>query len=321
MARTVFKLPTSDGLIQGAKSTFDQAVSRVEGTVSAAQDVIGKAVFGKVDSKIGLSAVQTIAGKVGLDTGFGNDASASWGNLSRFLIARLFVCDKNGLEDVSEGEVLAPVTECSMEMTLNWQSPFENAGPESKAPQLMAMIQSGSIGTVINSIQSLAPGEHTIFSGIADTARERAASLEGRTGITKLNSQQVFSGMPPMRIPMTLHFRALSDSQSEVMEPYKRLLRWALPQNLADNGVINQVISSATSSTGVIDALFPSEAPRLVGVTYGNGRYAPMVIEAVQHPLDGPMDSNGVPIYRSVQITLASLTALDKRDVAKLFIR
>jgi hypothetical protein len=59
----------------------------------------------------------------------------------------------------------------------------------------------------------------------------------------------------------------------------------------------------------------------MVGFKYGNNRYMPMVVESVGNPLDGPMDRGGRPIYRSVALVLATLTALDTNDVPKIFSR
>ena len=85
-----------------------------------------------------------------------------------------------------------------------------------------------------------------------------------------------------------------------------------------------QVISGAglIASAAAIRPLPPfMKAPQMVGFTYANNRYAPMVIEGIGNPIDGPMGPTGLPIYRAVQITLATLTALDKNDVAGLFSR
>jgi len=61
-----------------------------------------------------------------------------------------------------------------------------------------------------------------------------AKNLEGQTGITKLNSRQVFSGLPPIKIPITMYFRAWANAQDEVERPINQLFEWALPQELAD---------------------------------------------------------------------------------------
>ncbi len=273
-------------------------------------------------------AVGQVLGKI---AGFGGGVSPQkkqWGNLNTKLLARIYPLDNKFKEvfDTAGGaiDLLAPLTETQLEIQLNWQSPFENSGPESKAPTLMAMLQTGQLSTVANSIQALLPKSDLgkLGSDVAKRTASWAQDLQGRTGITKLNSRQVFSGMPPIRITGLLHFRAMSNALSELMVPYQRLLSWALPQKLAQAGVLNEIISeTASGQNEFIKAMFPSKSPTMVGFTYGNNRYAPMVIESMGHPLDGPMDSNGIPIYRSVQITLATLTALDRNDVPNIFAR
>lgn len=248
-----------------------------------------------------------------------------WGHLSEHLFARIFPCDSKGVEitdptKAAVGAILAPATEVQFESTLNWQSPFENSGPESKAPTVMALLQTGQIATVANDLQSQlkdVPIFGKFLSSGIESAGQFAKSLEGKTGITKLNSRQVFSGMPPIRITLQLHLRAVSDAEAEVMAPYQKLLMWAWPQMLADNGIISEIITTGN----LIRGMFPSDAPQMVGFKYGNNRYMPMVIESVGNQLDGPMDSNGTPIYRSVAITLATLTALDRNDVPDIFSR
>lgn len=291
---------------------------RAGGLLTAGKDLLGIASgpAGQVGNPVG-----TVAG--------GQQGAAlnitdlpQWGGLSPHLLAAIYPCDSKGNVPAEGGdvEVKAPATEVQFESTLNWQSPFENSGPESKAPTIMALLQTGQIATVANALQAAAPeGAFGDFMrDLSGKAESWARSLEGRTGITKLNSRQVFSGMPPIRITLQLHLRAVTDPVEEVIRPYEQLLKWAFPQKLAPNGIISEVISS---DEGLIRAMFPSLAPQMVGFRYGNNRFSPMVIESVANPLDGPMDSAGRPIYRNVQLTLATLEALDTNDVDKLFTR
>lgn len=338
--------PASVGQPAGAvSSVFDRAMASsgviagnvAKGAESALNNRLGfnvrEEVTGAVNTIRGSKnpvqdVVQKIAGKVGgLAAAMLGEKSAAtqWGNLSTHLIARLYPCDSRGVEVIGPTgptSILAPITDANFELTLNWQSPFESSGPESKAPALMAMIQTGQIATVANAIQAFIPGNNAVsglLNDTADKAKQYAKELEGRTGITKLNSRQVFAGMPPIKLTMTMHFRAVSNPQAEVMEPYQRLLEMALPQQLAEDGILPELLKSAKSGEDIVKALFPSLAPHLIGFNYGNNRYSPMVIESVSNPIDGPMDSRGLPLYRAVQLSLATLTALDKNDVARLF--
>lgn len=295
------------GNVSGAvDSAINKAISRVTGHVTAPESNTG-----------------SIAGKVSSGNDRRTVTVSAWGGLSRHLIASIYPVDHAGValatdDVVSVIPVRGAVSDVAFDASFNWQSPFENVGPESKAPALMALIQSGQLGVVANALQQVLPKDASGTQSLLAQAQTAAKELEGRTGITKLNSRQVFSGMPPVKITMTLHLRAVTDAVSEVVDPYQRLLEWAFPRELAENGVFTQLL---TTSNGLIKSLFPSSAPTLVGFTFGNNRYGPMVIESVGNPLDGPMDRNGRPIYRAVQVTLATLTALDKYDVAKIFTR
>ncbi len=316
-------------------SAFSEALGR---TVSSAPQAIesvanrvagfnirddAAAIFGRKDGAGDL--VGQVAGKVRKrplrEPASTQEQRQSWGALSRHLFANLFPVDSSGAS-LGGHPINAPASDVQFQMTLNWQSPFENMGPESKAPTLMALLQTGQVSTVANALSAFFPeGEAGDFlRQLAGTASDIAKDLEGRTSITKLNSRQVFSGMPPIKISMTIHLRAVANADREVMDPYRRLLEWALPQSLAKDGLLPEIASGAQKSAAdAVKALFPSLAPTMVGLTYGNNRYSPMVIEDVSHPLDGPMGENGLPLYRAVQLQLATLTALDRGDVATLF--
>ena len=79
-----------------------------------------------------------------------NTLSSLWDGLSTHLIASFFEVAKIGddawgrTDKTDPKTVLAPLTEANMEVALNWQSPFEQAGPESKAPALMAITHHGT---------------------------------------------------------------------------------------------------------------------------------------------------------------------------------
>lgn len=241
----------------------------------------------------------------------------SWSGLSSHLVARIIQCDFDGKPVADSSSVVGPITDSDINLTLNWQSPFENSGPESKAPALMAMIQSGQLGPVVNALEESGLGK-VVPENIRDALKTNIKDLEGKTGITKLNSRQIFSGMPPMKFSFTLHLRALENATSEVLQPFTRLMQWALPQELAKDSTLTGVIKSG-SGKDIVNALFPSKAPITVALYYANESYAPMVIEGVSRPLEVERDGNGVPIYIAVQLTLATLTALDRKDVTNIF--
>ncbi|WP_219097734.1 hypothetical protein [Pseudomonas sp. UMAB-40] len=332
-----------DGLVGGKanREALTGAVSTVSGTVAdlwsgkttvgAVYDQASEKVMGLVDGVKGgdpSAVVGNIMGSVGeYLPGFktlSSDLGGDWGRLSPLLLARLFVCNAKGVADIREfAGVFGAMKEGSLEIQQNWQSPFENTGPETKAPALAGMLQSGSLVPVLNALQAISPFKEGAISdglnGGSDKLKSIMRDLEGRTGITKLNSRQVFSGMPPMKVNFTLHFRALSDALTEVEAPLTRLLEWVFPQELAEDGILSEVLKTTNSVESFIQALFPSTAPKLLGFTYAGRTWSPMVIENVSFPLDSPKNSQGHFIDLPVQVSMATLTALDRPDIRRFF--
>ncbi|WP_227461701.1 hypothetical protein [Cupriavidus pauculus] len=212
-------------------------------------------------------------------------------------------------------EVHAPITDCTMDMTLNWQSPFEGAGAESKAPTLSAMLQSGSLQPTVAAFDS-AVGTNLSNGGAGATLNEAV----GRTGITKLNSTQTFSGMPPVSFTLTAHFRALVDPRREVRDPITQLEEWAAPQYLAPDGVIANAIKNGTKES-FVQTTFPSEAPQIIAFQYADRLVMPLVIESVSEPITVPRSFDGFALTVAVQMKLCSLTAWERRDFKRMYTR
>lgn len=239
--------------------------------------------------------------------------STGWKGLSPHLIAKFFPMKKDTSGawvplEPNNIEVHAPLLEANMEATLNWQSPFEQASPDTKAPFITAMLQSGALIPTVQGIIGGAAGEEADrLSGIEETLRD----LEGKTGITKLNSTQIFTGMPPLKITLTLLFRAYADAYEEVERPLQQLWQWALPQHLAKDSIIERAKTGS-----VISILFPSEVPQVIGFQYKRRTIFPMVIESIGEPMDSPIAIDGYYARVKVPMVLATLTAIDKRDMS-----
>jgi hypothetical protein len=187
------------------------------------------------------------------------------------------------------------------------------------------MIQSGSLVPVLNALQAVNPDPNGKIGGMIDTSADKLKSavheLAGRTGMTKLNSRQVFSGAPPTRINFSIQFRATTDAAKEVMAPLQRLLEWVFPQELAEEGILSEVLQTTRDMDSFIKALFPSLTPKLIGLTYAAQTYSPMVVETISYPLTGPKDSRGNFLDLTVQVGMATLTALDRPDIKRFFAR
>jgi len=134
-----------------------------------------------------------------------------------------------------------------------------------------------------------------------------------------LNSVQVFAGMPPCKFSVTALFRAWKDPVKEVEEPFNQLMEWALPVELArDSTLLSNAISAAKGSKDWIDAVLPSKSPTLIAMLYKGRTFSPLVIESISEPLSSPIDRNGKFTELMVPMTLATLTALDRKDWAAM---
>ena len=257
--------------------------------------------------------------------------SSKWGGdnygINQHLIAKLYAVDENGKADNPNLAVAAPLTDGNLDMSFNWQSPFENSGTDSKLPAISQLLQSGQASIMLNLMSKFFKDDDPnskiskFNNAVAETAK-KAEELTGRTGITKLNSRQVFSGMPPIKIPITMYFRAWANAQDEVERPINQLFEWALPQNLADNSILADALQMLLDGkVPDLKALFPSEIPRFVALEYGGRTFKPLVIESIAHPLVLPRSKEGEMLSVSVQLTLATLTAWGKDDYFRSLVK
>lgn len=203
---------------------------------------------------------------------------------------------------MDQPEVKAPISDSNIELTGNWQSPFENVGPDQKFSSFSAMLQAGGFAALLEQLRAAMPG-----NSLAESAANQAAKLEGRSNLTKLNSTQIYSGMPPVKIPVTAHFRAFADPKKEVMDPLNQLIRWHLPKKIGKSLIEER-------------ELFASEVPQIIGIKYGDVILAPVVIENLTYPFTGPRSRDGVLTHAAVNMQIATLTALDKQDWEEAYI-
>lgn len=226
--------------------------------------------------------------------------SSKWEGLSEHLIASFYEVKRDGTRVDPDVTVRAPILAgASLDVTLNWQSPFENTGSNSLAT-LQQMLQSG---TLLPAAQLI---DKTLGTGIASSLE----SLAGKTSITKLNSTQVFSGMPPVSINVSVLFRAWNDPVNEVHKPFNQLMEWSLPVSLAGDSALARLAEKGIDSTVVL----PSTVPVLIAMKYKGATYAPLVIESISQPIDSPVNGKGKYIELTVPLKLATLTAIDRGD-------
>lgn len=244
-----------------------------------------------------------------------------WDGLNDHLIAEFFAVkrfydDKNperiSYERVADSVVVrAPLSDVSIQGTLGWRDPFSDAGPDNRAPTLTAMLQSGALQPFVSAI---IPGKDA-----TDYAKNLLREYDGRTGITKLNSMQVFSGMEPVKISCVAHFRAWSDAAKEVEQGFNQLMYWAMPEKLSEEGsfvarVANNINADESNSKSMAELVMPSRAPTIVGMTFKGRTFMPLVIESIELPFSGPINANGHFVQMPVSLQLSTLTAIDRDD-------
>lgn len=239
----------------------------------------------------------------------GGGLGSMWDGLSPHLIAKIYEVDSKGSMVPDSPIIYAPFAgDVTLDIEFNWQSPFEGSGSDGAAPTLTAGLQSGAWAEIAKQLGE-AVGIDT--SGLSGAAKE----AEGRSGMTKLNSTQIFTGMPPLRIQGELLFRAWADPTREVEEPINQLMMWALPKKLAEVGTMaTAAVDYATKDKGLMESMMPSQVPSLLAITYKGRTYGPVVIERIQMPLSSPIDSAGQFTQMKLPITIASLRAYDRDD-------
>ena len=247
-----------------------------------------------------------------------NVLSSQWDGLNPLLIASFFPVQKVSpnafeYEKVPDSKIVhAPLSDTSLQLDVSWDSQFEDANAETKAPTLLALLQNGGIQQVSDS--ALGNG------GVNQALTKYLSKFEGRTGVTKLNSTQTFHRMQPFKITTTAHFRAWANGSTEVDAPVAQLFEWALPQALSKDGsFVGRVLDRMNGETDTVTMLMPSECPRVIGMTYKGRTYLPIVIESIEYNLDSPISSKGAFVQMAVQMTLCSLSGIDKDDWANTY--
>jgi hypothetical protein len=242
--------------------------------------------------------------------------SSDWTGLSPFLLASFYPVRKSDdrtnerWERVPESlEVRAPLTEGQIEQTQNWVSQFEQSGVDARLSNLSGVLQTGSFSAILNALGQRFEKD-SLPASVLREAESGVEKLSGLSGVTKLSSTQIYTGSPPLKLTFTAHFRALFDPLEEVEKPLQTLIGWAMPKKLAQDGVLANVVRNGAA----VRSVYASEMPQIIGIQYARKSFRPMVVESISTPLTVPLDRNGRCIHTQVQMTVASLTALDRDD-------
>lgn len=252
-----------------------------------------------------------------------NALGSMWDGLSDYLIASFYEVERDTAAENAQNDggtrpqvwkmkadsetVRAPLTDIELSADLKWESPFDSTNPENRAPTALAALQSGMLADFADAV--LPNG------GVSQKTQNALNSFAGRTGVTKLNSTQVFLGLMPLKISCTAHFRAWRNAFNEVEAPLNQLMQWALPEELSKDGsIVSRLVDGKSRSGGMAETLMPSLAPSTLALIYKGRTYSPLVIESIGMPLSSPINSSGNFVQMSVQMTLSTLTAIDRKD-------
>lgn len=259
------------------------------------------------------------------------------GKLNKHLIAQIGTL-KDG-KPHHRIECLLEDAEFSLEN--QYSTPFENSNPEGRMPSLMGMIQSGmvtpTISTLVGTVDNLVPDivveatNATIqqASKLLDKPLDQMAydklgeweanidGLAGKTSFTKINSQMVYTSSSATRITATIVLVAWQDAKVDVEDKLQALQQLATPAKLHEKTVLQSFATEDSKSK--LHALFPSQIPAEVFLTYGGKTYSPLFIENLSAPITAPMNKDGDRIAIKAQITFVSKTAWDSEDIFNLY--
>jgi hypothetical protein len=138
--------------------------------------------------------------KSGLQGAANPPLQSKWEGLSPHLIAEFYEVyrrdDGSWARVDDKVSVAAPLTESNLEATLNWQSPFEQTGADSKAPMLLSMLQSGAFQPTIDALRTMGPAR--------DIAKARTHAKRGGGASDTLKRAKAFKPKPARLCPWTI---------------------------------------------------------------------------------------------------------------------
>lgn len=251
----------------------------------------------------------------------GRKALASkWDGLSPHLLATIERCDKAGAVVAKYPAVVAPLKDMSFSIEAGWDPAFANANRS--ALGALAELGAGVVG--LSGLVGSTSGGGVLgqMAGeVSDWAQKSvggiAGALEGKTGMTKLNTTLIYTGGGDYQLEATAIFRAFSDPLREVEQPASALMSWVLPAHLEAGSRLVGAAGAAMSGESVLNAWFPSSSPPYVRLTYRGKTYGPMVVRSASNQPGGPCDSRGRLVYDEVRFSLRSWMAADADDWAR----
>lgn len=212
--------------------------------------------------------------------------------------------------------VQAILESADFSMDNQFSSPFENSNVDNRFPNIMGMLQSGTLSNTIASITGQEQSQDN-KSGLLG----QLDSLKGRSNFTKVNSEQIYVSSSPVKISGTLILFSENDAK-EVENQVKALQTLTAPLFLSTESLLAST-ATGMQENGVVDGalsgLFPSIIPATVSFTYAKKTYRNLVLENFSAPMVTPLNPHGHRIMVKTQFNLLSRQAWDRSDIAALY--
>jgi hypothetical protein len=162
--------------------------------------------------------------------------------------------------------------ECQLSLRSLWESPFEG----------------DSVGN----------------AGVVDKGASIVQASTDATSKTRWNSQQVWEGIEPPEVSLTLRFMAYSNAKNEVDLPIRYLMQMASPE------LLEKLPVDSNGAGRVPDAAMFNLGRRFI---------SPMRISEVSYNVNAPRTKDGSFAYNTVTITAAPKQMINKSQIPNFF--
>jgi len=206
--------------------------------------------------------------------------------------------DNNNQNNSKDVVIRGRLISDSLSSTTNFASKFEDTNLDNQLSSTSALLQAGEYADKWKSLEK----------------------FKGRTLITKASTTQVWAGVAPQKLTVSLEFKAINDAILEVERPIRELLKIqsaSLVENQLENtqAVIKEFWSSGTESELANTALGYTPNPIAISIA---SKYFNMIyfIEDISMSRDKIMvNKNGDRIYLVVELSLGSRKAITKDEL------
>ena len=203
-------------------------------------------------------------------------------------------------DDLKDIQVTGKLLSDDESLSVSWESALEGNSVDNNLSISSALMQTGSFQRLF---------------GVG-------GKYIGKTFISEYESLQVFRGVEPLTLNMTLEFVAFEDAYLEVELPIQMLYKMMSPQLKAGlteqtATIVKELFSKGADAldTNIVDKL--GEAPNLITLEYLGKRFSgKYVLESLSTSRDElKLTADGSSIKREVSLSFKSYKAINRKDV------